>query len=215
MHFQVLVEDSSGKVLLDHLFPKIIDMAANSKEIRPYGGVGHLPKDARRPVELKTRMLLNNLPPMLKVHGKQFQYMPGAVIVVVDLDTRNCGSFKQQLVDLLDVCMPPPTTLFRIAIEEAEAWLLGDRAAVLSAYPRAKANVLDRYVQDSICGTWETLADAVYPGGAKALKRLPYPLIGAEKHEWANRIAPLIDVEGNASRSFQVFRDGLRQLADL
>ncbi len=30
-------------------------------------------------------------------------------------------------------------------------------------------NILNSYVNDSICGTWETLADAVYLGGAAAL----------------------------------------------
>lgn len=55
--------------------------------------------------------------------------------------------------------------------EEIEAWLLGDRHALLSAYPHAKMHVLNTYVQDSICGTWEVLADAVYPGGTSKLSR--------------------------------------------
>ena len=41
---------------------------------------------------------------------------------------------------------------------------------VKSAYPNAKDAVLNSYVQDSICGTWEVLADAVHPGGSQLLK---------------------------------------------
>jgi hypothetical protein len=135
------------------------------------------------------------------------------VAVVVDLDSRDCQALKQELLAVADACAPRPNTLFRIAIEEMEAWLLGDRQALLAAYPEAKIRFLDGYIQDSICGTWETLANAVYPGGAKALKALPYPVIGAEKHRWARDITPRLSIEANTSRSVQVFRDGLRRLA--
>jgi hypothetical protein len=58
-------------------------------------------------------------------------------------------------------CNPAPDTLFRLAIEEIEAWYFGDRDALLAAYPRAKLDVLGKYVQDSTCDTWELLAGAV------------------------------------------------------
>ena len=48
-----------------------------------------------------------------------------------------------------------------MAIEEGEAWLLGDIPAIQSVYPNAKNAVLNGYENDSICGTWEKLADAV------------------------------------------------------
>ena len=94
-----------------------------------------------------------------------------------------------------------------------EAWLLGDRNAVKTAYPNAKNSVLDGYEQDSICGTWETLADAVHVGGSTSLKKIGYPETGRAKYEWAGMIATHIDVDSNESKSFQVFRDGVRNLA--
>ncbi|MDM8523023.1 hypothetical protein QUF80_06575 [Desulfococcaceae bacterium HSG8] len=77
-----------------------------------------------------------------------------------------------------------------------------------SAYPKARSYVLDSYIQDSVCGTWEKLADAVYPGGSEALKKTGWPKMGQAKCEWAGRI------ENNFSRSFQAFRNGMRRLAE-
>ena len=93
--------------------------------------------------------------------------------------------------------------------------MLGDRAAVTAAYPNTREAVLNGYVQDSICGTWEVLADAVHPGGAARLNQSSYPATGEAKSEWARNIAPRMDVKNNQSESFQVFRDGVRNLAGI
>ena len=58
----------------------------------------------------------------------------------------------------LIACDPQPETRFCIAIEEGEAWLLGDYQAVEAAYPSVDWNVLRGYRNDEICGTWERLA---------------------------------------------------------
>lgn len=118
-------------------------------------------------------------------------------------------------IGVLQACSPRPTALFRIAIEEGEAWLLGDRDAVKAACPNVKEAVLNGYVQDSICGTWEILADAVHPGGSVPLKRAGYPTAGRVKCEWARKITPHMDMGRNRSPSFQVFRDGVKSLAGI
>ncbi len=154
--------------------------------------------------------LLDQLPKLLAGYGKT----PGmdAVVVVLDSDRRDCKAFLGELKALLQNCRPVPNTLFRLAIEEMEAWFLGDRQALLAAYPRAKRDVLSRYQQDSVCGTWEMLADAVYPGGSAAIRKAGWPLPGQIKHEWAERIGPRMCTEDNQSPSFCKFRDGLRRL---
>ena len=38
---------------------------------------------------------------------------------------------------------------------------------------------------------------------------------GTEKCVWAKKIAPHMDVEKNESKSFQVFRDGIKKLAGI
>ena len=214
MHFEVLVEDKSGSISLEHILEKLLgeNGAVHSWRIHPYKGIGRLPKDLRGAPNPANRSLLDNLPRVLRGYGRSIPDSC-AVVVVVDVDNRDCVLVKQELLDVLNTCNQSPRTLFRIAIEESEAWLLGDRAAVKTAYPNAKDAVLNGYVQDSICGTWEVLADAVHPGGSEPLKRLGYPAAGVAKCNWAEEIAPHLDVSRNQSESFQVFRDGLKNLA--
>ena len=90
-------------------------------------------------------------------------------------------TFRQELFRVLNSCNPKPETRFCIAIEEGEAWLLGDIPAIKKAYPKANVNVLNSYQNDSICDTWEHLADAVYPGGSKKLKKRGWQAVGKEK----------------------------------
>lgn len=219
LHFEVLVEDKSGSIALEAILEKILgpNKAPHSRRIHPYKGLGRIPKDLRNATDPKKRVLLDRLPNILQGYGKSLQPFGHsvAVIVVVDLDAEDCMKFKRELLDVLKKCDPRPTALFRIAIEEIEAWLLGDRDAVKAAYPRAKDSILESYIQDSACGTWEVLADAVHPGGSAHLKKSGYPEIGMAKCEWAERIALHMDVERNKSRSFQSFRDTVRNLASV
>ena len=216
MHFEVLVEDRSGSVALDCILEKILGAngSVHSWKIHAYKGLGHIPKNLRDVTDREKRILLDRLPKLLRGYGRSLKSLgqPAAVVVVVDLDTRDCRAFKQELLDVLNACRPRPRTLFRIAIEESEAWLLGDRDAVKAAYPGARDSVLNGYLQDSICGTWEVLADAVHPGGSARLKQSGYPETGMAKREWAEKIAPHVDMDRNRSRSFQVFRDGVKAL---
>jgi hypothetical protein len=165
---------------------------------------------AWRRTVIPQRILLDQLPRLLRGYGKT----PGidAVVVVLDTDKRDCVAFLAELKAAADACNPVPDTLFRLAIEEIEAWYFGDQTALLAAYPRAKMDVLKKYVQDSTCGTWELLADAVQAGGSAAIKKAGWPLPGQIKHEWAKKIGPLMDPGRNISPSFEKFRDGLRRL---
>ena len=216
MHFEVLVEDQSGSIALEHILEKILgpNYSEHTWRIKEYKGIGRIPRDLRGVTDPKARILLDRLPGILQGYGRSLPDN-SSVVVVVDLDDQDCIKFKQDLVNVLNACNPRPNTLFRIAIEESEAWLLGDRAAVKAAYPNARDAVLNAYGQDSICGTWEVLADAVHEGGASQLKALGYPSAGIAKCEWAEEIAPHMNVDGNQSKSFQVFRDGVRNLAGI
>ncbi len=147
MHFEILVEDASGKIVLESIVKKILgtNEERHTYKIFPYKGIGRIPKNLRGKVDPQKRILLDRLPKLLKGYGKSLQNFPAAVIVVVDLDDKDCLVFKQEMLDILNTCNPRPTTLFRIAIEEGEAWLLGDRNAVKAAYPGAKEQILGLY----------------------------------------------------------------------
>lgn len=212
MHIEFLVEDSSGERLLSQLLPQILGEQGvpHTWRLKAYKGIGRIPPGLSAKADPAKRMLLDQLPRLLQGYGKT----PGidAVVVVVDSDRRDCKDFLHELKLLAEGCNPVPRTMFRLAIEEIEAWYLGDRAALLNAYPRAKREVLDRYVQDSVCNTWELLADAVHVGGTAAIKKAGWPLPGQVKHEWAEKIGPLMNLHHNESPSFCKFRDGLSRM---
>lgn len=217
MHFEILVEDAFGAAAIEILLEEILGAngVQHSWKPHPYRGIGRIPKHMRTVSNPAKRLLLSQLPRILQGYGRSLDHASTAVVVVVDLDHRNCVELKRELLDVLERCQPSPNTLFRNAIEEVEAWLLGDPDAVRTAYPRARDAVLDRYAQDSICGTWEVLADAVHPGGADRLRQSGWHRTGSAKSDWARNVAPHIDVDRNRSRSFQVFRDGMLRLANL
>jgi hypothetical protein len=216
MHFEILVEDQSGKKALDILVPKIVGKRHTFK-VHPYKGIGRIPRNMKDADDAGKRILLENLPKLLKGYGRTFSGYPdsysAAVILICDLDKKCLKAFRLELLGILDQCDPKPQTRFCIAIEEGEAWLLGDLNAVRRAYPGAKNIVLNDYINDSICGTWEKLADAVYPDGSSALSSRGWQTIGAEKSRWAESISACMDVMNNASPSFCYFRDKLRELA--
>jgi len=213
MHFEILVEDQSGKVALDILVRKIIGKE-HSLNIRSFKGVGHIPKKMSSAKNAHNQLLLNNLRNLLAAYGK---WPPGygAVLVVCDLDDKCLKNFRNELIGLLNTCTPQPKTRFCIAVEEGEAWFLGDISAIKQAYPRAKDAVLNAYVSDSICGTWERLADAIYKGGCQRLSSQGQHIIGAEKSAWAENITPHMSLDNNTSLSFNYFLGKLRELAEI
>jgi len=215
MHFEILVEDRSGQRMLEVLVPRIIGPKHTFK-VHPYRGIGQIPKGLKGTLDPSKRILLDNLPRLLRGYGATFaEYPPdygAAVILVCDLDDKCLKAFRVELLTLLNSCDPRPETRFCIAIEEGEAWLLGDQQAITTAFPKARTKPLNTYQNDQICGTWELLADAVFPGGAMALKARGRQAVGAEKLRWAEKIAPHMDVKNNRSPSFCYFRDKLRRL---
>ena len=163
MHFEIFVEDISGKKLLEILVPKII-CSSNSFDIHHYKGIGKIPNDLHSSPDPKKRLLLNKLPAILRAYGKGTNPKDLSIIVVVDCDKRNCRIFKQELISVLE--------------------------------------------------SWEKLADITLSRtAAKYLKSAAYPEIGKQKTEWAQRIGSYMDINNNASPSFNCFKQKLEELA--
>ncbi|HRJ53153.1 MAG TPA: hypothetical protein PLE99_10310, partial [Candidatus Thiothrix moscowensis] len=69
MHFEILVEDQSGKKMLEILVPTLISNKHTYK-IVSYKGIGKIPVNMRDTKTASNRILLENLPKLLKGYGK-------------------------------------------------------------------------------------------------------------------------------------------------
>ena len=207
MYFQFLVEDLSGgqliRVLMDKMVAQHPDVSYDCKTFKGIGGFTK--KNTAR--ETKTGKLLNDLATYLRGFNKSLQGMPAAIVVVVDNDDRKSAEFAAEVNRVAALILISMDHVFCIAVEEMEAWLLGDEQAILAAYPDAKLTHLRSYEQDSICGTWEVLADVVYQGGLARMKKdcQAYGEIGKIKFEWATNIGSHMEWDTNKSGSFQLF----------
>src|SRR6185312_2086210 len=114
--------DSSGQKLLEHLVPKLIGPPGEPHTWRFHGyrGIGRIPARLSGASDPSKRILLDQLPRLLRGYVKT----PGidAVVVVVDTDDRDCMGFLAELQSLAASCGASKLTLFRLAIEETEAW---------------------------------------------------------------------------------------------
>lgn len=137
MHFEILVEDQSGKKALDLIVPKIIG-GDHTFNVHSYKGIGRIPKGLKGASNPNKRILLDQLPRLIQGYGKTFANYPSdcptAVMIVCDLDDKCLKKFRNELLQLLDGCHPHPETRLCIAIEEGEAWLLGDTSAIKEAH---------------------------------------------------------------------------------
>lgn len=207
MHFQFLIEDQSSAVLMEILMKKITSGNPNiTYDCKSFKGIGGFTKK-NTVKETKSGKLLNDLATYLRGFNKSLQYIQAAIIVVLDNDDRDIDAFRSELESVAVHNKITIDHVFCIAVEEVEAWLLGDEKAILAAYPLARMQVLKTYAQDSICGTWEVLADAVYPGGITRFKRdcPTYIEVGKYKSEWAQKIGKHMDLSFNKSPSFNYF----------
>lgn len=156
--------------------------------------------------------LLRKLPGRLRAYRHRVD--DWRVIVLIDRDDQDCVLLKQQLEAISTnagfVTRSGGALRFkvinRIACEELEAWFFGDVDALVAAYPRLDPNLGSQAPYrdpDAIRGgTWEALEHVLeyYHHG------------GLEKIRASREISQYMDPDRNRSKSFQVFRDALRDL---
>lgn len=209
-YIEILVEDDSGGILAKQIMDKYVADKDNiTYKIHSFKGIGKIPRKIKGMSQVKSKRLLTDLPMYLRGMSLSLENMPGkkAIFVLLDSDDNDCRRLKNDLVRMYEELQISVQVSFCIAVEEMEAWLLGDCEALLKAYPMAKRQLLQKYVQDSIIGTWECLADIVYKGGLQVLKRnaSSYYEIGQFKCECARNIGNFLDIENNSSQSFNHF----------
>lgn len=196
-HLEVLVEEPSSAAALQLLIPRIRDDL--SFKLYEFQGC---------------RDLLAKLPERFRGFSR---YLPTdwRVVVLIDRDRKDCLALKQQILGMARKAglrtaprgRDAAQLLVRIAIEELESWFIGDAAAVRAAYAGVPKDLEKKAAfrdPDALVNTWEHLE--------QLLQRAGHFKAGLQKIRCAREIAAHMNPEINRSRSFQVFRDGLRAL---
>ncbi|WP_242613179.1 DUF4276 family protein [Herbihabitans rhizosphaerae] len=195
---ELLLEEPSAEVALRILMPKIVP----GVQVNPVSFPGKA-------------ALLKKLPQRLRGYATWAPVAGHKVVILVDRDDDDCKELKHRLDDIAESSGLAVasrgrvgTVLNRVVIEELEAWFFGEVDALRAAYPRLPASIGQQAAYrdpDAIRGgTWEALERVLQAHGCHR-ERLA-------KLTAAEEIAVHMDVDKNRSRSFQVFRDGLRRL---
>lgn len=133
MHFQFLIEDQSSAVLMEILMKKIMLSNPNiTYDCKSFKGIGGFTKKNTLK-ETKSGKLLNDLATYLRGFNKSLQHIRAAIIVVLDNDDRDIDAFSSELESVAVYNKITIDHVFCIAVEEVEAWLLGDEKALLAA----------------------------------------------------------------------------------
>ena len=196
MRVRVLVEGPSEEAFFSGWLRRY--MPGHYFQVIPHQGKGKMPSPPTRSVDARRQGLLDQLPAKLRAYGRSLNPDTDRVLVVVDADEDNCVELKNRLLKALQSCDRRPEVLFRIAVEETEAFYLGDFTAIKKAYPGANRM---QYDQDSICGTWEIFQKTI---GARS----------ESKVFWGRQMGQFlaVDPRRNRSPSFKQLCSAIKRL---
>lgn len=201
MKIELLVEEISAKAALDQLLPRLLP--GHSCRVRVFEG---------------WQDLLGQLKVLLQGYHKRIFWEGQTelrVVVLLDGDgicARRKAALEAKAAEagLLTKTTAGPGEVFhvlnRIAVQELEAWWLGDREAIMAAYPGVKPHHFKGTDRDS--DTSLKPNDVLWG----VLKQGRYFLTGKRKTQWATDISQQLNLEENTSASFQAFRQGLAAL---
>lgn len=200
MTIHVLVEGPAERALLDWWAPRLL--SGRTVKVHPHQGKGKLPANPHAPPDPKHRGLLDQLPAKLRAYANVSQHEPIHVVVLLDADDEDPAALAESISKVAKQVSPGLAPLVRLAVEETEAFYLGDLAGIKKAYPNANMERARAYVPDSICNTWELFGRVVNDGGEN-------------KVAWAEAMGPVLTTKASASRSpsFKDLVQGLLGLA--
>jgi hypothetical protein len=206
MFFEVLVEGESDVPVVEEILQRRFGLDPDTGfRVHPHQGKGNLPADPRARPDPRRRGLLDQLPAKLRGFGKAYDGLDCCIVVIVDADREDCKELKSSLLALHEsIELPPPVVLFRIAVEETESWYLADADALRTAYPKAAISRIPPGPPDQVIGAWERLAEV--------FGRDPTRCTGADKKEWAEMIAPHLDLTSPASPSLGALITGIERV---
>ena len=210
MLIEILSEDKSGAVVVERLSERIAEREGIKAQVNvhPHRGCGSLPKDMTAKPPKFANSLLDLLPSELRAYNKTYAGKDIILIIALDSDDKDPQALRQEIYSVASKFAPDIRSVVGISTEEIEAWVLGDKSAIIEAYPDTNKDVLDSYVQDSVCGTWEILCRAVSEN-AEELIDIGYPAIGHYKALWTENISKYMLPQRNVSPSFNTFKMAL------
>jgi hypothetical protein len=200
MQIDILLEEPSAEEALRNLLPKIIKGRARVNLIN---------------MRNKSR-LLQELPARLCGYKRRIEAGEDLrLLILVDRDDDNCQDLKATLermareAGLSTKSSPQENGQFyvvnRIAIQELEAWFIGDIDALKKAFSSLRGVSFPKSFQNpDKCGKWEILHRFLRQNG---IYRSNYPKIEA-----ARKISQQIEISHNRSKSFQHFCHGLESI---
>lgn len=201
MRVDFLVEELSAKAALEQLLPRLLPGC--TCRIRVFEG---------------WQDLLGQLTAVLRgYHRRIFREGDADLRVVVLLDGDGIGRRRKAELEaraaaagLVTKSAAGPGQAFhvlnRVAVQELEAWWLGDRQAIMAAYDGVKPQHFKGLPRDS--------DHPLKPNDVlwEVLKQGRHFLAGKRKTQWATDISRCLDPARNESASFCAFRDGLAAL---
>lgn len=198
MTIHVFVEGPSEVALIEPWSKRLLKGCP--VKVHPHEGKGRLPTDIHATPDPRHRGLLDQLPAKLRAFAND-THIHG-IVVLVDADDDDCTALRTAIEQAAQTCSPGLRVVARIAIEETEAFYLGDLRALKSAFPDADMDRARDYEPDSICGTWELLGAIVNDDSG-------------DKVGWAERMGKTITTSPEKSRSpsFRALIRALKRLA--
>jgi len=182
----VLVEGLSERALLERWAPRLVD--GDEVRIHPHQGKGELPVDLAAAPDVKHRGLLDQLPAKLRGFANTVHAKAHRIVVLVDADEDDPAALAASISAAAETVAPNLSVTIRLAVEETEAFYLGDQKALKKAFPNADMVKARSYEPDSIVGTWELFGEIVGDGGGN-------------KVAWAEAMGPILTTTASKSRS--------------
>jgi hypothetical protein len=184
MTLHILVEGPSERAFFDRWLLRFLPN--RDVWVHPHQGKGSLPADLNGRPDNKRRGLLDQLPATLR--GLAGSPEVDGVLVMLDADSDDPLTLKANIVAVAQSCAPALRVGVSVAVEETEAFYLGDLRALQRAYPHADHQAARAYVPDSICGTWELFGQIIGDDGGN-------------KVAWAEAMGPCVTAVLGQSRS--------------
>jgi hypothetical protein len=199
MTVHILVEGLSDAVLLQRWARRVLP--GQDVEVHPHQGKGNLPTDLLARPDHRHRGVLDQLPATLRGFARTTSAERHAVVILVDADEQDPSVLAKNIERAAKAIAPSLSVTVGVAVEETEAFYLGDLAALKKAFPDANMKLARAYLPDSVCGTCERFGEIVGDGGGN-------------KVAWAEAMGPVLTTTESKSRSpsFKSFLGALRNL---